>query len=154
MATLVLEDSTIRSFDNSRGPEIGSRVHFMNLKLALWGLDFGFTSGFMGGGSGALLEVQRTPLDLFPESFNLKQKAELVQISIQTRSTLLGKEPMRCHRLLVNRLFDKQLIKREILFIKEVITKEESIAPKANLLAWYIDTNLPPVGAWELAAFD
>jgi hypothetical protein len=51
------------------------------------------------------------------------------------RSTLLGKEPMRCHRLLVNRLFDKQLIKREILFIKEVITKEESIAPKANLSA-------------------
>jgi hypothetical protein len=40
-------------------------------------------------------------------------------------------------------------IKREILFIKEVIRKEESIAPKANLSAWYIDTNLPPVGAWE-----
>jgi hypothetical protein len=42
----------------------------------------------------------------------------------------------------------------EILFIKEVITKEESIAPQANLSAWYIDTNLPPVGAWELAALD
>jgi hypothetical protein len=42
---------------------------------------------------------------------------------------------MRCHRLLVNQLFDKQLIKREILLIKEVITKEESIAPKANLSA-------------------
>jgi hypothetical protein len=36
----------------------------------------------MGGGSGALLKVQRTPLDLFPESFELKQKAELVPISI------------------------------------------------------------------------
>jgi hypothetical protein len=42
---------------------------------------------------------------------------------------------MCCHRLLVNRLFNKQLIKREILFIKEVITKEESITPKANLSA-------------------
>jgi hypothetical protein len=61
---------------------------------------------------------------------------------------------MRCHRLLVNQLFDKQLIKREILFIKGVITKDESIAPKANLSAWYIDTNLPPVGARELAALD
>jgi hypothetical protein len=28
-----------------------------------------------------------------------------------------------------------QLIEREILFIKEVITKEESITPKANLSA-------------------
>jgi hypothetical protein len=39
----------------------------------------------MGGGSGALLKVRRTPLDLFPESFELKQKAELVQISMQTQ---------------------------------------------------------------------
>jgi hypothetical protein len=39
----------------------------------------------MGGGSGALLEVRRTLLDLFPESFMLKQKAELVQTSIQTQ---------------------------------------------------------------------
>jgi hypothetical protein len=54
---------------------------------------------------------------------------------------------MHCHRLTVNRLFNKQLIKREISFIKEVITKEESIAPKANLSALYIDTNLPLVGA-------
>jgi hypothetical protein len=44
----------------------------------------------MGGGSGALLEVQRTPLDLFPESFELKQKAELVQISIQTQIDTVG----------------------------------------------------------------
>jgi hypothetical protein len=28
------------------------------------------------------------------------------------------------------------------------------IAPKANLSAWYIDSNLPPVGVWELAALD
>jgi hypothetical protein len=82
MAALVLENSTIRSFNNSQGLEIGSRVRFMNLKLALWGLNFGCPSGFMGGGSGALLKVQRTPLDLFPESFELKQKGELVQISI------------------------------------------------------------------------
>jgi hypothetical protein len=44
----------------------------------------------MGGGSGALLEVQRTPLELFPESFELKQKAELVQISIQTQINTIG----------------------------------------------------------------
>jgi hypothetical protein len=44
----------------------------------------------MGGGSGALLEVRRTPLDLFPESFMLKQKAELVQTSIQTQIDTVG----------------------------------------------------------------
>jgi hypothetical protein len=48
------------------------------------------TSGFMGGGSGALLKVQRTSLDLFPESFELKQKAELFQISIQTQIDTVG----------------------------------------------------------------
>jgi hypothetical protein len=31
----VFEDSTIQSFNNSRGLEIKSRVHFANLKLAL-----------------------------------------------------------------------------------------------------------------------
>jgi hypothetical protein len=44
----------------------------------------------MGGGSGALLEVWRTLLDLFLESFELKQKAELVQISIQTQIDTIG----------------------------------------------------------------
>jgi hypothetical protein len=44
----------------------------------------------MGRGSGALLEIRRTPLDLFPESFELKQKAELVQISIQTQINTVG----------------------------------------------------------------
>jgi hypothetical protein len=44
----------------------------------------------MGGGSGALLKVWRTPLDLFPESFELKQNAELVQISIQTQIDTVG----------------------------------------------------------------
>jgi hypothetical protein len=79
----VFEDSTIWSFNNSRGLEIESTVHFANLKLALRGLDFGFVSGFMGGGSEALLEVWRAPLDLFSESFKYKKKTELVQISIQ-----------------------------------------------------------------------
>jgi hypothetical protein len=60
------------------------------LKLALWGLDFGCASGFMGEGSGVLLKVQRTPLDLLPRSFKLKQKAELVQISIQTQIDTIG----------------------------------------------------------------
>jgi hypothetical protein len=36
----------------------------------------------MGGGSEALLEVWRAPLDLFSESFEYKKKTELVQISI------------------------------------------------------------------------
>jgi hypothetical protein len=44
----------------------------------------------MGGGFGALLELQRTPLDLFPERFELKQKVELVQISIQTQINTVG----------------------------------------------------------------
>jgi hypothetical protein len=44
----------------------------------------------MGGGSGALLDVQRTLLNLFPESFELKQKAELVLISIQTQIDTIG----------------------------------------------------------------
>jgi hypothetical protein len=44
----------------------------------------------MGRGSGVLLEVRRTPLDLFPESFKLKQKVELVQISIQTQIDTVG----------------------------------------------------------------
>jgi hypothetical protein len=44
----------------------------------------------MGGGFGALLKVWRTPLDLFPESFKLKQKAELVQILIQTQIDTVG----------------------------------------------------------------
>jgi hypothetical protein len=38
----------------------------------------------MGGDSGVILEVRRTPLDLFSESFELKEKAELDQIMIQT----------------------------------------------------------------------
>jgi hypothetical protein len=37
----------------------------------------------MGGGSKALLEVWRAPLDLFSESFEYKKKTELVQILIQ-----------------------------------------------------------------------
>jgi hypothetical protein len=44
----------------------------------------------MGGGSGTLLKIRRTPLDLFPESFEFKQKAELVQISIQTQIDTIG----------------------------------------------------------------
>jgi hypothetical protein len=43
-------------------------------------LIFGFVSGFMGGGSEALLEVWRAPLDLFSKSFEYKKKTELVQI--------------------------------------------------------------------------
>jgi hypothetical protein len=46
---------------------------------------------------------------------------------------------MRCHRLLVDQLFNE--IGKEKDFIhKKGITKEKSIAPKADILAWYIDT--------------
>jgi hypothetical protein len=45
----------------------------------------------MGRGSRALLDVWRTLLDLFLESFELKQKAELVQILIQTQIDIVGK---------------------------------------------------------------
>jgi hypothetical protein len=52
---------------------------------------------------------------------------------------LLEKKPMCCHQLLVDRLFNE--IGKEKDFIhKEGITKKKSIAPKADLLAWYIDT--------------
>jgi hypothetical protein len=44
----------------------------------------------MGGGAGALLVVRRALLDLFPESFEFKQKAELVQISIRTQIDTVG----------------------------------------------------------------
>jgi hypothetical protein len=44
----------------------------------------------MGGGSGALLEVWKTPLDLFSESFEYKKKTELVQILIQMRIYAIG----------------------------------------------------------------
>jgi hypothetical protein len=48
---------------------------------------------------------------------------------------LLGEEPVRCHRLLVNRFLDK--IKEEMPFIKKkgVITKKKLIASKADLSA-------------------
>jgi hypothetical protein len=44
----------------------------------------------MGGGSEALLEVWRAPLDLFSKSLEYKKKMELVQISIQMRIYAIG----------------------------------------------------------------
>jgi hypothetical protein len=44
---------------------------------------------------------------------------------------------MCCHRLLVDRLFNE--IEKDFIQ-KKGITKEKSIAPKVDLLAWYIDT--------------
>jgi hypothetical protein len=89
----------------------------------------------MGEGSRALLKVWGTPLGPFSESFEFKKKKELVQYRSRCGSTLLGEEPMRCHRLLVNRFLDK--IKKEISFIKKkwVVTKKKLIAPKADLSA-------------------
>jgi hypothetical protein len=46
---------------------------------------------------------------------------------------------MCCHRLLVDRHFNE--IGKEKDFIrKKDITKKKLIAPKVDLLAWYIDT--------------
>jgi hypothetical protein len=54
-------------------------------------------------------------------------------------SMLLEKKLTRYHQLLVDRLFNE--IEKEKDFIhKKGITKKKAIAPKANLLAWYIDT--------------
>jgi hypothetical protein len=44
----------------------------------------------MGGGSEELLEVWRALLDLFLESFEYKNKIELVQILIQTQIYAVG----------------------------------------------------------------
>jgi hypothetical protein len=44
----------------------------------------------MGGGSEALLEVWRAPLDLFSESFEYKKKMKLVQILIQMWVYVVG----------------------------------------------------------------
>jgi hypothetical protein len=88
-AALVFEDSAIRTFNNSWDLEIESWVHFANLKLKLWGLDFRFASEFMGAGSGALLKVWWTPLHPFSASFEFK-KMELVEISIQMPIYAIG----------------------------------------------------------------
>jgi hypothetical protein len=82
MVTSGFEDSAIQSF-KSWGLEVEARVHLVNLKLELWGFDYGFTSGFMDGGPKALLEVWKASLDPFSESFGYKGKKKLVQISIR-----------------------------------------------------------------------
>jgi hypothetical protein len=51
----------------------------------------------------------------------------------------LEKKPMRCHWLLMDQLFNE--IEKEMDFIhNKGITKKKPITPKADLLAWYIDT--------------
>jgi hypothetical protein len=46
---------------------------------------------------------------------------------------------MHCHWLLVDRLFNEIGKEKDFIHTKG-ITKKKSIAPKADLLAWYIDT--------------
>jgi hypothetical protein len=89
----------------------------------------------MGGDSKLLLKFGGLSWIYSQKVLSSSRRRNWFKYRFRLGSTLLGREPMRCHRLLVNQLFDKQLIKREILLIKEVITKEESIAPKANLSA-------------------
>jgi hypothetical protein len=88
----------------------------------------------MGRGSGALLEFRGLSWIYSQKHLSSSRRWNWFKYRFRLGSTLV-EELMRCHQLLVNRLFNKQLIKREFLFIKEVITKEESIAPKANLSA-------------------
>jgi hypothetical protein len=54
-------------------------------------------------------------------------------------STLLEEKPMRCHRLLVDRLFNEREKEKDFIH-KNGIARKRLIAPKADLLAWYIDT--------------
>jgi hypothetical protein len=92
----------------------------------------------MDEGPKALLEVWKASLDLFLGSFGYKGKTEFVQISIRIYA-IREKKPMRCHWLQVDRLFNE--IEKEKDFIhKKGITKKKPIAPKVDLLAWYIDT--------------
>jgi hypothetical protein len=46
---------------------------------------------------------------------------------------------MRCHRLLLDRLFNEIEKEKDFIHMKG-ITKKKPIAPKTDLLAWYIDT--------------
>jgi hypothetical protein len=46
---------------------------------------------------------------------------------------------MHCHWLLVDRLFNEIGKEKDFIHTKGII-KKKSIAPKADLLAWYIDT--------------
>jgi hypothetical protein len=57
----------------------------------------------------------------------------------QFGSMLLEKKLMCCHRLLVDRLFN-EIEKGKDFIHKKGITKKKPIAPKDDLLSWYIDT--------------
>jgi hypothetical protein len=92
----------------------------------------------MGRGSGALLEFKGLNWICSQKVLSSSRRQNWFKYRFRLGSTLLGKELMRRHRLLVNQLFNKQLIKREILFIKEIITKEESIALKP---IYWLDTS-------------
>jgi hypothetical protein len=94
----------------------------------------------MDGGSKALLEVWKASLDLFSGSFGYNGKTELVQISIRVYA--VGEKLMRCHRLVVDRLFNE--IEKEKDFIhKNGITKNGITKP----IYWLGTSTLPPVGA-------
>jgi hypothetical protein len=89
----------------------------------------------MGEGSGALLEVWGLCWVHSQKVLSSRRRWNWFKYQSRCGSTLLGEEPVRCHRLLVNRFLDK--IKEEMSFIKKkgVITKKKPIAPKADLSA-------------------
>jgi hypothetical protein len=85
----------------------------------------------------ALLEVWKPLLDLFLGSFGYKGKTELVQISVQIYA--VGEKADALPSAPGGSTFNE--IEKEKDFIhKKGITKKKPIAPKADLLAWYIDT--------------
>jgi hypothetical protein len=136
MTALGFEHSAIQSF-KSQGLEVESRVRLANLKLALWEFDYGFTSGFMDGGPKALHEVYNASLDLFLGSLGYKGKTELVRITI--RIYAVGEKAVALPSAPGVSAFNE--IEKEKYFIhKKGITKKKPITPKADLLAWYIDT--------------
>jgi hypothetical protein len=74
-------------------------------------------------------------LDLFSETFELKQKAELVQISIQAQIDTIGERTDALPSAPSESAFRQTTDQKGNFIHKKVITKEESIAPKANLSA-------------------
>jgi hypothetical protein len=77
-------------------------------------------------------------LDLFSRSFGYKGKTELVQISIQIYT--VGEKADALPSTPGGGSTFNGIEKEKDFIHKKGITKKKLIAPKADLLAWYIDT--------------